>query len=108
EAVEEAMAIPSTDGHGHLLQAFARWGRLKLIYGSWRGHGYYHEGGDPVYVLPVVRTATIRWDILLSQDFNLFFESTSYVIGNNDLGYDHDLKTAFHLQTSWQFSIPAL
>ncbi len=108
ESTDPTLMIPTTNGHGRLLQATARWGRLKLIYGSWRGYTYYHEGGDPMFVLPVVRMGTLRWDILLSKDFNLFFESTSYVIGNNDLKYDHDLKTAFRLQASWQFSVPIM
>jgi len=108
ESVDPAVNIPTTNGHGNLLEAIARWGRLKLIYGHWRGHGYYHEGGDPMYILPVVRMGTIRWDILLSNDFNLFFETTSYFIGNNDLGYQHQAKTAFHIQASWQFSIPII
>jgi len=61
-----------------------------------------------MFILPVLRMATIRWDILLSRDFNLYFESTSYFIGNNDLGYSHDAQTAFHIQGSWQFSIPIM
>ena len=106
ESADPAVNIPSTNGHGNLLEAIAQWGRLKLIYGSWHGRGYYHEGGDPMFILPVVRMGTVRWDILLGRDFNLFFESTSYVVGNNDLGYRHDVKTAFHIQASWQFSVP--
>ena len=108
ESTDLTVNIPSTNGHGNLLEAIARWGRLKLIYGSWRGDGYYHEGGDPMFILPVVRVATVRWDILLSRDFNLYFESTNYFVGNNDLGYSHDVKTAFHVQASWQFSIPVM
>jgi hypothetical protein len=108
EAADPVSNIPTTNGHGQLLEAIARWGRLKLIYGSYRGHEYYHEGGDPMFILPVLRMATIRWDILLAQDFNLYFETTEYVIGNNDLGYTHDLKSAIHIQASWQFSVPIM
>jgi hypothetical protein len=108
EAADPTASIPCTNGHGRLLEAIARWGRLKLIYGSWRGHSYYHEGGDPMFILPVVRMATVRWDILLGQDFNLYFETTSYFIGDNDLGYGHNAKTALHLQASWQFSVPII
>ena len=61
-----------------------------------------------MFILPVVRMATIRWDILLSQDFNLYFETTEYFIGNNDLGYDHAMKSALHIQASWQFSVPIM
>jgi len=108
DSPDPAINIPKTNGHGNLLQAIARWGRLKVIYGSWRGHGYYHEGGDPMFILPVLRMATVRWDILLSQDFNLYFETTQYYIGNNNFGYNHDVKTAFHIQASWQFSVPIM
>jgi hypothetical protein len=108
DSTDPAFLITSTNGHGNLLQAFARWGRLKLIYGHWRGYGYYHEGGDPMFILPVMRMGTIRWDILLSQDFNLYAETTGYYIGNNDLGYGHYVKAAFHIEASWQFSIPLL
>ena len=106
DSADPAVNIPSTNGHGRLLEAIARWGRLKLIYGSYRGDGYYHEGGDPMFVLPIVRMGTLRWDIILAQDFNLYFETTEYGIGNNDLGYNHSVKSAMHLQASWQFSVP--
>jgi hypothetical protein len=108
EAADSVTTIPTTNGHGSLFEAIARWGRLKLIYGSYRGHEYYHEGGDPMFILPVLRMATIRWDILLAQDFNLYFETTEYFIGNNDLGYNHDVKSAIHIQASWQFSVPIM
>jgi hypothetical protein len=108
ESTDPAVNIPKTDGHGRLLEAIARWGRVKFIYGSWHGNGYYHEGGDPMFILPRVRMATVRWDILFSRDFNLYFESTSYFVDNNDLGYSHDAKTALHVQASWQFSIPVM
>ena len=106
DASDPAYLIPSTNGDGDLWQAFARWGRLKFICGDWRGHGYYHEGGDPMFVLPVMDMGTLRWDIILGRDFNLYAETTGYFIGNNDLGYDHDVKAAFHIQASWQFSVP--
>ena len=61
-----------------------------------------------MFVLPTMQLATIRWDILLSPDFNLYFETTGYFIGNNDLGYDRFVKAAFHIQGSWQFSIPII
>ncbi len=108
ESTEAATAIPSFNGEGNLYQAIARWGRFNAIYGAWRGHDYYHEGGDPMYILPVLNMATLRWDILLSPDFNLIAETTAYFIGNNDLGYDHEVKAAFHIQASWQFSIPIM
>jgi hypothetical protein len=108
EAGAPADNIPRTNGHGRLLEAIARWGRVKLIYGSYRGDGYYHEGGDPMFILPVVRMGTLRWDILLAQDFNLYLETTEYFIGNNNLGYNHDIKSAIHVQASWQFSIPIM
>ena len=108
DSTDPALLIPSVNGHGSLLQAYVRWGRLKLIYGHWRGYNYYHEGGDPMFDLPVVRMATIRWDILLSQDFSLYAETTAYFIGDNDLGYGHYVKAAFHIQASWQFSIPIM
>jgi hypothetical protein len=108
EAVSAADEIPSTDGHGHLWQAFARWGRMKVLYGHWRGHSYYHEGGDPMFILPTLSMTTIRWDILLGRDFNLYAETTAYYIGDNSLGYSRYVKAAFHIQASWQFSIPVL
>jgi hypothetical protein len=108
EAADPANTIDSFNGHGNLFEAIARWDRIKLIWGSWRGHDYFHEGGDPMFVLPIVDMATFRWDILASSDFNLMLESTSYFIGNNDFGYGHDMKTALHLQCSWQFSIPVV
>jgi hypothetical protein len=100
--------IPSTAGNGTLCQAWARYGRVKLIFGDWRGHNFYHEGGDPMFTLPNVDLATLRWDIILSRDFNLYLENTEYFIGNNDLGYNHFMKTALLLQGSWQFSIPIM
>jgi hypothetical protein len=106
DADTPAYLIPSTNGDGNLAQAYAYWRRLKLIYGDWRGRGFYHEGGDPMFKLPVLDMVTFRWDILLSRDFNLYAETTGYFIGNNNLGYSHDVKAAFHLQCSWQFSIP--
>jgi hypothetical protein len=106
EGIDPDHTIPSTNGHGSLFQVFARWGRLKVIGGSWHGDGYYHEGGDPMFILPTLGLATVRWDILVSRDFNLFAETTGYYIGNNDLGYGHYAKAAFHIQTAWQFSIP--
>ncbi len=106
DSTDPAINIPRTNGHGNLIEAIARWGRLKLIYGHWRGYDYYHEGGDPMFILPVLNMATVRWDILLGRDFNLYAETTGYYIGNNNLGYSHEVKTAFHIQASWQFSIP--
>lgn len=108
EAIDPAQSIASVNGHGHLIQAFMTWKRLKVIYGLWRGNGYYHEGGDPMFVLPLMNMATVRVDILRSQDFNLLLESTNYFIQQNNLGYRHDVKTAIHLQASWEFSIPLL
>jgi len=108
EAADPTMGIPSTNGNGRLLEAISRWGRLKLIYGSWRGYGYYHEGGDPMFILPVVRMATFRWDVILGQDFSLYAETTEYFIGNNDLGYGHDMKSAIRIQAAWQFSVPII
>lgn len=106
DASDPAYIIPSTNGHGDLWQTFARWGRLKIIYGYWHGYNYYHQDGDPMFVLPTMQLATVRWDILLSPDFSLYCETTGYFIGDNNLGYDRDAKAAFHIQGSWQFSIP--
>ncbi len=108
DADSPADLIGSTNGDGDLYQVFARWSRLKVIYGNWRGHRFSHEGGDPMFTLPVLQMATFRWDILLSRDFNLFAETTGYFVGNNVQGYDHDIKAAFHIQASWQFSIPII
>jgi hypothetical protein len=103
-----AYQINSRTGTGHLFQAYARWGRVKLIFGDWRGHQFFHEGGDPMFTLPNMNLLTARWDILLSHDFNLFAETTGYFIGNNDLGYDRYIKAAFHIQAAWQFSVPIM
>jgi len=106
EGADPALTIASTNGQGSLWQAYVRWGRLKLIGARWDGRDYYHEGGDPMFALPSLGLATVRWDILLSRDFNLFAETTGYYIGNNDLGYSRYIKAAFHIQASWQFSVP--
>jgi hypothetical protein len=103
-----AYLIPSINGHGNLWQVWARYGRVKLIFGDWRGHDYYHQDGDPMFTLPNVDLATIRWDIILARDFNLYLENTEYFIGNNDMGYNHVMKTALLIQGSWQFSIPIM
>lgn len=94
------------NGHGEFSQAYVRWARLKVIGGDWRGHDYSHEGGDPMFTLPVMDMLTLRWDILQARDFNLFAETTGYVVGSNSQGYGHDVKAAFHIQAAWQFSIP--
>ena len=106
DSTDPTLIINSTNGDGRLLQGYIRWGRVKAIYGDFRGHNYYHEDGDPMYILPILRMATVRWDILYSPDFNLYMDTTGYFIGTNDLGYGKYVKTAFHVQGSWQFSIP--
>lgn len=103
-----ALEIPSTAGAGNLFQAWTRVWRFKLIYGHWNGRHFSHEGGDPMFTLPSLNIATVRWDIILSRDFNLLAETTGYFIGNNDQGYDHYVKATFHIQAAWQFSIPVM
>ncbi len=98
----------SRNGDGDLYEFYLRYSRLKLIYGHWRGHRYSHEGGDPVYTQPIVNIGTIRWDIILSNDFNLLLEYTGSFIGNNPYGVDHYVKSAIHVQAQWQFSIPVM
>ena len=61
-----------------------------------------------MYTVPVLDTLSVRWDILLSRDFNLFAETTEYLVGSNSQGYGHDVKSAIHIQASWQFSIPIM
>ncbi len=108
ETNDVATTIPKTDGNGSLWEAYARYARAKLIYGYWRGKDYYHEGGDPMFILPRLIMLSFRYDILLSRDFNLYAETTEYFIGNNNLGYDHAMKSAIHIQASWQFSVPII
>jgi len=95
------------NGDGRYTEFYLRWDRLKVIYGHWRGHNYSHESGDEYFRTDVMRLGTIHWDILLSPDFNLFFESTGYFIGNNRLGYSHFIKPTFTLQCAWHFGVPA-
>jgi hypothetical protein len=105
DATDPALRF-TNNGGGDMFEAFMRWSRVKLIVNDWRGHGFNHEGGDPMYTLPVLDTLTLRWDILNSRDFNLFGETTGYLVGSNSQGYKHDVKAAFWLQASWQFSVP--
>lgn len=95
-----------SNGKGILYELFVRFKRLKAIYGHWEGKDYAHETGDPMYQLPILNLATLRWDILQGREFNLMAEYTGYYIGKNNLNYNRSPKSAFHIQASWQFSIP--
>lgn len=98
----------SNTGDGSLLEGYIRYRRIKAIYGNWRGHHFEHEGGDPMFRLPVMSMVSLRWDILQGREFNLLAEYTGYFIGNNNQNYNRYLKSAFHIQASWQFSIPII
>jgi opacity protein-like surface antigen len=94
------------NGDGDLYEVYARWKRLKLIAQSWFGHSYSHEGGDPLFTVDRMHLFTARWDILLSRDFSVLAEATGYFVGSNDEGIDKVMKSAIHVQATWQFSIP--
>jgi hypothetical protein len=108
EASDPAYTILSTNGDADLWQAFIRWSRLKLTYSNWKGHRFQHEYGDPLYTLPRLNIATVRWDILLSSAFTLYIEDTEYFLTEDSNGYNRYVKTAVLIQASWQFSIPLL
>jgi hypothetical protein len=96
------------NGNGNLYEAYLRWSRLKLTYQYWRGKDFEHESGDAWFTLPKVQLAAVRWDIIMSRDFNLLLDYTGYFIGTNDRQIEQYLKSAIHLQVTWQFSIPVL
>lgn len=98
--------IQNTNGHGFLYEGYTRIGRLKVSYEYWRGKEYMHEGGDPWFTLPRLHLWTARWDIILSRDFNLLLRYTAGLAGENDQGVSRFVKSAIHLQASWQFSLP--
>jgi hypothetical protein len=94
------------NGDGTMNEIYARWKRVKLIAQSWRGHGYSHVGGDPLFTVDRMHLFSARWDILLSSDFSILTEATGYFVGTNRQGIDHVMKAAIHVQAVWQFSIP--
>jgi hypothetical protein len=95
-------------GDGRYTQLFVRYGRIKVVYGSWRGSNFSHEEGDEYFRASVMRLGIIHWDILLGNDFNLFAEAVGYFIGNNDVGYSHFVKPTFTIQAAWHFAVPSL
>ena len=100
-------ALKSThNGDGDLYEAYARWKRLKLIWQDWFGDGYQHEGGDRLFTVDRMRLVTARYDIVVSPDFSVLAEATGYFVGTNDEGIDKVMKSALHVQATWQFSIP--
>lgn len=96
------------NGDGNMWELSGRWNRFKLSYAFWRGHNFFHEGGDSLFTLHRVDLLTFRWDILLSRDFNLLLNYTAYFVGNNDQNVSYELKSTIHLQAAWQFSIPLM
>jgi hypothetical protein len=94
-------------GDGRYWQAYARYSRLKIVFGYWHGENYSHEAGDEYFRASVLRLGIVHWDILLSPDFNLFTEAVGYFIGNNNLGYSHFVKPTFTIQAAWHFAIPS-
>ncbi len=94
------------NGNGSLYEAYVRYNRFKMRYSYWRGNTFFTKDGNPAYTLPRLIVLALRWDILTSPDFNLMAEASNYFIGNNDQGADRRLKPVFHIQASWQFSLP--
>jgi hypothetical protein len=49
----------------------------------------------------------IHYDMLISEDFNLFAEVVGYFIENNSLGISHYVKPTFWIQAAWHFAVPS-
>ena len=94
------------NGNGQMYEAYARYKHFKLLYTYWRGLGFFTKDGNPAYTLPRLIITSLRWDVLNSPDFNLLAEFSGYFVGNNDQGVDRRFKPVFHIQASWQFSLP--
>lgn len=97
-----------TRGTGRLYEAYARWSRVKFSYEYWRGIRYQHEGSDPWYTIPKLSIVSVRWDILASNQFNLFLRYQGGMAEANDRGITTALMSAIHLQANWKFSIPVM
>lgn len=95
-----------TRGTGRLYEAYIRYSRVKLGYEYFRGILYQHEGSDPWYTLPKLSIVTLRWDILTSNQFNLFLRYSGGMAGENTQDVSHQLMSAIHLQANWKFSLP--
>jgi hypothetical protein len=96
------------EGKGNLYEGYTRIARVRLSYEFWKGSNYSHEDGDPWFRLPKLHLVSARWDVLSGRTFNLFLRYSAGFPGINDMDAARYIKSAVHMQASWQFSIPIL